>query len=120
MKILIVDDSKAMRMIVSRTLKQAGFNGHTMLEASNGVEALAKIEQETPDIVLSDWNMPEMKGIELLAKVREAGHILRFGFITSESSTDARKLAHELGAEFLLTKPFNVESLQAALEHVLH
>ena len=65
MKILIVDDSKAMRMIVARTLNQTDLSGFTKIEASNGVEALEKIEQESPDLVLSDWNMPEMKGIEL-------------------------------------------------------
>jgi two-component system chemotaxis response regulator CheY len=119
MKILIVDDSKAMRMIVARTLKQAGFTGYTTIEASNGVEALAKIESEKPDVVLSDWNMPEMKGIELLQKVREAGHQVRFGFITSESSAETKKLAADSGAEFVLTKPFTADSMQAALEAVM-
>jgi two-component system chemotaxis response regulator CheY len=119
MKILIVDDSKAMRMIVGRTLKQAGFGGHTTVEASNGVEALTLIESESPDIVLSDWNMPEMKGIELLEKVRQAGNEVRFGFITSESSAETAQLATDTGADFLLTKPFTVESMQAVLEPVL-
>jgi len=119
MKILIVDDSKAMRMIVGRTLKQAGFDGHETVEATNGVEALALIESESPDIVLSDWNMPEMKGIELLQKVRASGNEVRFGFITSESSAETAKLATDTGADFLLTKPFTVESLQAVLEPVL-
>ncbi|MCA9153321.1 MAG: response regulator [Planctomycetales bacterium] len=119
MKILIVDDSKAMRMIVARTLKQAGFSGHTVIEASNGREALEKIASESPEVVLSDWNMPEMKGIELLQKVKEAGHKVRFGFITSESSAETRKLALDSGAVFLLTKPFSAEGMQAILEPVL-
>lgn len=91
MKLLIVDDSKAMRMIVNRTLKQAGFGGHTILEASNGNESLSLIEKEKPDLVLSDWNMPEMKGIDLLRTLRAAGNHTRLGFITSESSSEIRR-----------------------------
>ena len=63
MKILVVDDSSIMRKIVTRTLRQAGFGGHDIEEAENGVEALAKIEADAPDLVLTDWNMPE--GTEL-------------------------------------------------------
>ena len=119
MKILIVDDSKAMRMIVSRTLKQAGYSGHKTVEASNGVEALEKIEQESPDLVLSDWNMPEMKGIELLEKVRAAGNDVRFGFITSESSAETKEAAKAAGADFILTKPFTADSMQTVLDPIL-
>ncbi|MCC9600507.1 response regulator [Stieleria sp. JC731] len=119
MKILIVDDSKAMRMIVSRTLKQTDIGNFTVIEAGSGVEALEKLESESPDLILSDWNMPEMKGIELLQKVREAGNNIRFGFITSESSAETRKQATEAGAAFLVTKPFTADSIQAALEPIL-
>ena len=66
MKVLIVDDSRAMRMIVKRTLRQAGFSGLHVEEAGNGKEALESIEAGAPDLVLTDWNMPEMTGIELL------------------------------------------------------
>ena len=65
MKILIVDDSKAMRMIVVRTLRQCGISGLQLIEAGNGAEALPIIESQTPDLILCDWNMPEMTGIEL-------------------------------------------------------
>src|SRR3546814_13124500 len=83
--ILVVDDSRAMRMIVSRTLRQAGFGDGTLREAADGAEALAAIEAEQPDLVLSDWNMPNVNGIELLTALRAAGNEVRFGFITSES-----------------------------------
>jgi len=119
MKILIVDDSKAMRMIVTRTLKQTDLSGYTTLEASNGNEALEMIDKEKPDLVLSDWNMPEMKGIELLHKVREAGNRVNFGFVTSESSAETRETALAAGASFVLTKPFTADSMQSALEPVL-
>ncbi|MEM0926249.1 MAG: response regulator [Planctomycetota bacterium] len=119
MKILIVDDSKAMRMIVMRTLKKTEIGSFTSLEASNGKEALEVIANESPDLVLSDWNMPEMKGIDLLRKVRESGNSVRFGFITSESSTETRELAIETGANFLVTKPFTADSIQVALDPIL-
>ena len=119
MKILIVDDSKAMRMIVCRTLKQTDFSGYTVIEAENGVEALNKIASESPDLVLSDWNMPEMKGIDLLKRVRDTGNRVSFGFITSESSIETKKLAHDSGADFLVTKPFTPDSMQAALHPIL-
>jgi two-component system chemotaxis response regulator CheY len=113
---MIVDDSKAMRMIVTRTLKMAGFSGYETVEATDGTDALEKIQQESPDLILSDWNMPEMKGIELLEKINELGKQIPFGFITSEGSADTRKLAIDSGAQFLLTKPFTAESMFAALE----
>lgn len=115
MKILIVDDSKAMRMIVVRTLRQAGFGSHAMVEAANGVEALKSIEAAPPDLVLSDWNMPDMSGIELLQALRERGSRVRFGFITSENSEEMRTRAVESGALFLIAKPFTVESFQRTL-----
>ncbi|MFN3191444.1 MAG: response regulator [Aureliella sp.] len=119
MKILVVDDSRAMRMIVIRTLKQCNLGDFEIEEACNGQEALEKIENERYHFVLSDWNMPEMKGIELLKTLRERGNTTRFGFITSESSADVINEAEEAGAAFLLTKPFNAESMELQLKPVL-
>lgn len=119
MKILIVDDSKAMRSIVLRALRQAGFGGHTFEEASNGAEALRSIEASNPDLVLADWNMPEMNGVELLQKLRESGNQVKFGFITSESTPEVRDLAMKSGASFLITKPFTADTLQTTLAGVI-
>jgi two-component system chemotaxis response regulator CheY len=115
MRILIVDDSKAMRSIVMRSLRQAGMGGHTFEESSNGQEALGAIRASPPDLVLADWNMPEMNGITLLQTLRAEGITTKFGFITSESSIDIRDMAITAGALFLLTKPFTVEALQKVL-----
>ena len=70
MKILVVDDSRAMRMIVKRTLRQAGFNNVDVSEADNGKTALQQIDTDPPALILCDWNMPEMNGIELLRDLR--------------------------------------------------
>lgn len=115
MKVLIVDDSRAMRMIVKRTLGQTDVGKCDVVEATNGAEGLAQIESEKPDFVLCDWNMPEMSGIEFLKQLRESGSEVAFGFITSESGDDIRALALESGAQFIITKPFTAESLNAAL-----
>ncbi len=119
MKILVVDDSKAMRKIVARTLKQAGFEAHAVAEAENGVQAFDAIKAAPPDLVLSDWNMPEMNGIELLQKLRSEGHSVKFGFVTTEGTPEMRKLAMDSGALFLIAKPFTPETFQHVLQPVL-
>ncbi|WP_437223583.1 response regulator [Planctomicrobium sp. SH661] len=119
MQILIVDDSKAMRMIIMRSLKQAGLTGCKALEASNGREALEVIASHSPDLVISDWNMPEMKGIELLNSLRQSGQTVRFGFVTSESGSAVREEALAAGAAFIVTKPFTAQSFEDALKPFL-
>ena len=120
MKILIVDDSKAMRMIVRRTVKKAGFDGHDFIEASNGSEGLKMILAENPDLVLSDWNMPRMNGITFLEKVNEDDSIdVMFGFVTSEGTKEMRARASDTGALFLICKPFTVDAFVEALTPIL-
>ena len=77
-----------MRMIIVRTLRQAGFGGHDILEAAGGLEALALVTTEQPDLILSDWNMPGMTGIDLLATLRSRGDATPFCFVTSEGSDE--------------------------------
>jgi two-component system chemotaxis response regulator CheY len=119
MKILIVDDSRVMRSIVTRTLRQAGFDDHDVVQAGNGVEALDVMAEEDPDLVLSDWNMPEMSGIELLRTLRGQGDATPFGFVTSEGSPEMRQRAEEAGAMFLIAKPFTADTFAEALTPVL-
>ena len=117
--ILVVDDSKAMRLIVRRTLRQAGFGDLHVDEATNGKEALDAIAQKAPDLVLSDWNMPEMTGIELLTELRRLQNAVRFGFVTTEATPSMRDLASAAGAMFLIAKPFTPEDFEKALKPVL-
>jgi two-component system, chemotaxis family, chemotaxis protein CheY len=115
MKILIADDSKAMRMIVIRNLRQGGFGHYDYIEAENGKDCLDKVQALAPDVVLSDWNMPEMNGLECLRALRQAGNEVRFGFVTSESTPEMREKAIAAGAGFLLAKPFTADDLADAL-----
>ena len=114
MRILIVDDSKGMRGVVRRALRSAGIGDHTCDEASNGLEALKVIHETHPDVVLTDWNMPEMSGLELVKTLREVGNPVRVGFITSESNDDMRSQAFQAGASFVLAKPVTNEAVKAA------
>lgn len=120
MKILIVDDSKAMRMIIQRTLRQAGLGDHTIAEACNGVEALDALHKEGFDLVLSDWNMPEMSGIELLGAVKNEKLNVHFGFVTSEGTASMRQQASDAGAEFLIAKPFTPEAFEQTLRPIIN
>jgi two-component system, chemotaxis family, chemotaxis protein CheY len=117
--ILVVDDSKAMRLIVRRTLRQAGFGEYEVEEAANGLEALDRIGQAAPALVISDWNMPEMNGIELLRELNARKLKVRFGFVTTEGTPDMRAMADEAGALFLIAKPFTPEQFEAALRPLL-
>ena len=119
MNTLIVDDSRAMRMIVRRTLRQAGFDDLVVEEAENGRDALDKLRDGAYALVLCDWNMPEMNGIELLAAVKNEGIRCTFGFVTSESSPEMRARAKEAGAKFLIAKPFTPQSFEYHLGAVL-
>ena len=118
MDILLVDDSKTMRLLVQRALRQAGFRGLNIGEAENGKQGLEKLK-ERPKVVLSDWNMPEMSGIEFLKRTRADNNNVPFGFITSEASPEIRELAMSSGASFLITKPFSPEDVQSALGPIL-
>jgi two-component system chemotaxis response regulator CheY len=118
-KILVADDSKVMRQIVVRTLRQAGYGGHDIIEAENGRVCLEMAIAESPDLILSDWNMPEMNGIDCLTALRGSGNKTPFGFVTSEGSEDMRARAASAGALFLIAKPFTAETFEEHLRGIL-
>ena len=113
MKILIADDSRVMRQIVIRTLRQAGHGGHEIVEAENGAQALEMVRSEAPDLVLSDWNMPEMNGLEFIRAVRQDARFtgLVILMVTTETETDQMLRALSAGADEYLMKPFQKDAL---------
>jgi len=119
MKILVVDDSKAMRMIVKRTLKKAGLEGYDVVEASDGVEALSVVKADKPDLILCDWNMPNMSGLELLRVLRNSDNDIPFGFVTSESTPEMRQIAEHAGASFFISKPFTAATFADRIGSVI-
>ncbi len=119
MKILIADDSRVMRQIVTRTLRQAGFGEHDLVEAADGREALDKATADKPDLVISDWNMPEMTGIDFLVTLRSRGDATPFCFVTSEGSDEMREQAAAAGALGLIAKPFTAEAFLDVISPVV-
>ncbi len=115
MNILVVDDSATMRMIVVKSLRQAGFEAATVIEASGAKEALQKIAAGGIDIVLSDVNMPEISGIELIKVIKAKLPDLPVVMITTESSPEMKKTMKDAGANGIITKPFPADELKKIL-----
>ena len=109
MKILLVDDSRTIRNIQKNVLKQLG---HTdVLEAEDGVQALKVFNETMPDLVLVDWNMPNMDGLTLVKKIRELNSSVPMIMCTTEAEKSRVLDAVKAGVNHYIVKPFTVESL---------
>ena len=119
MPILVVDDYATMVKIIRNLLTQIGFTN--IDDAPNGSTALAKIKAKSYGLVLSDWNMDEMTGIELLALVRAdpANAKLPFIMVTAESKTENVIAAKKAGVNNYIVKPFNAQTLKAKIDQAL-
>jgi two-component system chemotaxis response regulator CheY len=119
MNVLIVDDYKTMLRIIRNLLKQIDFNN--VEEASDGSEALSKLRSGNFGLVISDWNMAPMTGLELLQEVRQDARLknLPFIMITAESKTENVVAAKQAGVSNYIVKPFNAETLKEKIEKVL-
>jgi CheY-like chemotaxis protein len=115
MKILIVDDSRAMQTIVRRGIEQLGYDKIELKKASNGMEALDIVRVWEPDLVISDWHMPEMTGFELLTALNREMLDIKIGFVTTESSEHKLQEALNAGAQFIVQKPFDSKTLHEAV-----
>lgn len=117
MKILLVDDSRTIRNIQKNVLKQLG---HTdVLEAEDGVQALGKFKENTPELVLIDWNMPNMDGITLVRKIRETDKAVPLIMCTTEAEKSRVLEAIKAGVNSYIVKPFTVESLGEKIEQTM-
>ncbi len=117
--ILIVDDYKTMLRIIRNLLKQLDFDN--VEEASDGSEALAKLRAGHFGLVISDWNMAPMTGLDLLKEVRADARLreLPFIMITAESKTENVIAAKQAGVSNYIVKPFNAETLREKIEKVM-
>ena len=116
MKAFVIDDSRAMRRIIGDIMKSLGFQ---VTEAANGRDALDRLEQEgEPDVVLVDWNMPEMDGLEFLKCVRADGRYgdLPIMMITTETEMERMAMAFTAGVNEFVMKPFDAETIASKLQ----
>ncbi len=111
--ILVLEDNKALRMIIRKALEKAGY---TVRTAENGKEGLKALKEETPDLIISDVIMPEMDGFEFLKKIRKKHPLIPFTFLTVKSEFDDYSKGYEMGATDYLTKPFDVDILLERVE----
>lgn len=118
-RVLFVEDSPTMRRIISNSLQRIGFVD--IIEAENGVDALSKLEGQKIDLVVTDWNMPEMNGAELVKVLRsmpELGEV-PIVMITTRGMRDDVMTAMKLGVNGYVIKPFTPDVLKAKLESVM-
>ncbi|MFW0777406.1 MAG: response regulator [Rickettsiales bacterium] len=119
MPILVIDDYNTMRRIVRNLLKQLGFDN--VDEAADGAEAFAKLQEKPFSLVISDWNMEPMSGMELLKKVRADEKLkgLPFIMVTAESKPENVIAAKQAGVSNYIVKPFNAETLKTKMSSVI-
>jgi len=118
-KILAVDDSPTMRRIVKNTLMQAGFKD--VIEAENGLEAYEKLQGEPVDLILTDWNMPTMNGLEFVQKVRSDPKLkaLPILMVTTRSVKEDILEAMKAGVNGYIVKPFTPATMREKIEKIL-
>jgi two-component system chemotaxis response regulator CheY len=118
MKILVVDDFSTMRRIVRNLLKELGFSN--VYEAEDGVDALKKLRVEAFDFVVSDWNMPNMTGIDLLREIRKDATLkhLPVLMVTAEAKRENIIEAAQAGASGYVVKPFTAVTLDEKLQKI--
>jgi two-component system chemotaxis response regulator CheY len=114
LRVLIVDDSSVMRKIVDRSLRQAGLDIKEVFEASNGVEALARMQETRVDLILSDINMPTMDGLELVRQLQavENAKGVPIVMVTTEAGESHVVQALSSGARGYIRKPFSPDQIR--------
>ncbi|WP_320824330.1 response regulator [Reinekea sp.] len=119
MRILIVDDSKAMQVIVQRSLVKLNIPNLEVKFAFNGTEGLNLARSWEPELVISDWHMPEMSGLELLNALNREMLGIRVGFVTTETSAESRNEALQKGSDFVINKPFDTQTFFSVLSPLI-
>jgi len=119
--VLIVDDSSSMRSVIRKTIKVSGFDVGKYLEAADGQEALEVLTSEWVDILLTDINMPNMNGLELIGEMKkdEIFKKIPVVMVTTERSEQKVHQAMELGAKGYITKPFLPEEIKDTLNTII-
>ncbi|WP_289023262.1 response regulator [Desulfobacter postgatei] len=119
--ILIVDDSMPMRTVLKRSLAAAGYSGSRILEASNGKEALTVLKGEWVDLIMTDYNMPEMNGLSFLKTVKTEALFKEIPVIVISTEGNDSKIKEfmDTGAAGYITKPFTPEALRDLIVSII-
>ena len=119
LRVLIVDDQRSMRGLVRSSLRQIGIQN--IAECENGADALIEFVNHPPDLIISDWNMPNLDGLGLLQAVRKQPGLEGTPFImlTSRNEIDKVKEAIALGVNNYLVKPFSLQAFKRKIETVV-
>lgn len=117
MKIMLVDDSRTMRTIQARILTELGYTD--LVEACDGQDALSKLGAALPDLILLDWNMPNMDGLTFLKALRSSGRTMPVLMVTTEAEKTRVVEAIKAGVTNYVVKPFTPESLGARINETL-
>ena len=120
MKILVVDDFSTMRRIVRNLLVELGFSGPLIQEADDGENAMVMLKSQPFDMVVTDWNMPNMTGIDLLRAIRAEASLkgLPVLMVTAENNRDQIIAAAQAGVNGYIVKPFNAVTLKEKLTKI--
>ncbi len=120
MKILVVDDFSTMRRIVRNLLVELGFSGPLIQEADDGENAMVMLKSQPFDMVVTDWNMPNMTGIDLLRAIRAEASLkgLPVLMVTAENNRDQIIAAAQAGVNGYIVKPFTAATLQEKLTKI--
>ena len=120
-KVLIIDDSAVMRKIIQRNIQQSGLLVDEFVEAGDGREGLEKVTSNNIDLILCDWNMPNMTGIDFVKALRSSGQKsnIPIVMVTTEGGESKIEEAKNSGANGYLTKPFTPDQLKSKLGNFL-
>jgi two-component system chemotaxis response regulator CheY len=117
-KVLLIDDSGVMRKMITRALRQSGVDVDSVAEASNGQEGVEALGKDSYDLIICDWNMPVMNGLEFVRKAREFDET-PIMMLSTEGTEDKISEALEAGANGYLTKPFTPDKLEAKINSLV-
>lgn len=121
-RFMVVDDSRAIQAIITRVIEDCGYPAIDIRRACDGEEALGLLPEFQPQLLITDWHMPRVSGLELLQTLRQLGQTqVKVGFVTTESTPAMLEQARTNGAVFIVNKPFRdgelIDQIRAALPH---
>jgi CheY-like chemotaxis protein len=120
-RVVVIDDSQVVREVIVRNLKKIGFEENNIFEAEDGLDGVNLLRSENVDLIISDWNMPKMDGLELLRMIKDYPELAAIPFImiTSESEKEKVEEAFKAGVNQYICKPFKSDYFEEKIQQTL-